>query len=113
MKGTTMNIRTKSFAELAATLTAGAIAVRTSNPMVKGAAILAAAALTVHVWWKNQPVTEAAVQGQQMIDSIKTAQRYGNAEDMPDGPAPVAAGVDGAYMADNDADADADADAEE
>lgn len=108
-----MNIRTKSFAELAATLTAGAIAVRTSNPMVKGAAILAAAALTVHVWWRNQPVTEAAVQGQQMIDSIKTAQRYGNAEDMPDGPAPVADDVDGAYLADNDADADADADAEE
>lgn len=108
-----MNIRTKSFAELAATLTAGAIAVRTSNPMVKGAAILAAAALTVHVWWKNQPVTEAAVQGQQMIDSIKTAQRYCNAEDMPDGPAPVADDVDGAYLADNDADADADADAEE
>lgn len=108
-----MNIRTKSFAELAATLTAGAIAVRTSNPMAKGAAILAAAALTVHVWWKNQPVTEAAVQGQQMIDSIKTAQRYRNAEDMPDGPAPVADDVDGAYLADNDADAAADADAEE
>lgn len=107
-----MNIRTKSFAELAATLTAGAIAVRTSNPMVKGAAILAAAALTVHVWWKNQPVTEAAVQGQQMIDSIKTAQRYGNAEDMPDGPAPVADDVDGAYMADDDTDAYADADAD-
>ena len=100
-----MNIRTKSFAELAATLTAGAIAVRASNPMVKGAAISAAAALTVHVWWRNQPVTEAAVQGQQMIDSIKTAQRYGNAEDMPDGGAPVADDVDGAYMADNDTDA--------
>ena len=108
-----MNIRTKSLAELAATLTAGAIAVRTSNPMVKGAATLAAAALTCHVWWKNQPVTEAAVQGQQMIDSIKVAQRYGNAEDMPDGPAPIADDVDGAYMADNDTDADADADAEE
>ena len=99
-----MNIRAKSFAELAATLTAGAIAVRTSNPMVKGAATLAAAALTCHVWWKHQPVTEAAVQGQQMIDSIKTAQRYGNAEDMPDGPAPIADDVDGAYMADDDAD---------
>ena len=108
-----MNIRTKSLAELAATLTAGAIAVKTMNPMVKGAATLAAAALTCHVWWKNQPVTEAAVQGQQMIDSIKTAQRYGNAEDMPDGPAPIADDVDGTYMADNDTDADADADAEE
>ena len=99
-----MNIRTKSFAELAATLTAGAIAVKAQNPMVKGAATLAAAALTVHVWWRNQPVTEAAVQGQQMIDSIKVAQRYGNAEDMPDGPAPIADDVDGAYMADDDAD---------
>ncbi len=108
-----MNIRAKSLAELAATLAAGTIALNTRNPMVKGAATLAAAALTVHVWWKNQPVTEAAVQGQQMIDSIKTAQRYGNAEDMPDGPAPIADDVDGAYMADNDTDADADADAEE
>ena len=102
-----MNIRTKSFAELAATLAAGAIAVRTTNPMVKGAATLAAAVLTCHVWWRNQPVTEAAVQGQQMIDSIKVAQRYGNAEDMPDGPAPIADDVDGPYMADNDAAADA------
>lgn len=101
-----MNIQLKSIGELAATLAAGTIALNTRNPMVKGAATLAAAALTVHVWWKNQPVTEAAVQGQQMIDSIKTAQRYGNAEDMPDGPAPAAAGVDGTYMADDDADAE-------
>lgn len=107
-----MNIRTKSFAGLAATLTAGAIAVRASNPMVKGAATLAAAVLTCHVWWRNQPVTEAAVRGQQMIDSIKTAQRYGNAEDMPDGAAPVADDMDGACRADNDTDADADADAD-
>lgn len=107
-----MHIQLKSIGELAATLAAGTIALNTRNPIVKGAATLAAAALTVHVWWKNQPITEAAVQGQQMIDSIKTAQRYGNAEDMPDGPAPAAAGVDGTYMADNDADAYADADAD-
>lgn len=108
-----MRIQLKSIGGLAATLAAGTIALNTRNPMVRGAATLAAAALTVHVWWKNQPVTEAAVQGQQMIDSIKTAQRYGNAEDMPDGPAPVADDVDGAYLADNDADAAADTDAEE
>ncbi len=72
--------------------------------MVKGAATLAAAVLTVRVWWKNHPVTEAAVQGQQMIDSIKTAQRYGNTTDMPEGPAPVDAGMD--YMAADGADAD-------
>jgi hypothetical protein len=107
-----MHIQLKSIGELAATLAAGTIALNTRNPMVKGAATLAAAALTVHVWWRNQPITEAAVQGQQMIDSIKTAQRYGNAEDMPDGPAPVAAGVDGTYMAGDDAYADADADAD-
>ena len=101
-----MRIQLKSIGELAATLAAGTIALNTRNPMVKGAATLAAAALTVHVWWKNQPVTEAAVQGQQMIDSIKTAQRYGNAEDMPDGPAPVADDMDGAYLADNDTDAE-------
>lgn len=99
-----MHIQLKSIGELAATLAAGTIALNTRNPMVKGAATLAAAVLTVRVWWKNQPVTEAAVQGQQMIDTIKTAQRYGNTEDMPEGPAPVDAGID--YMATDAADAD-------
>lgn len=99
-----MHIQIKSIGELAATLAAGTIALNTSNPMVKGAATLAAAVLTMRVWWKNQPVTEAAVQGQQMIDSIKTAQRYGNTADMPEGPAPVDAGMD--YMAADGADAD-------
>ena len=93
-----MNIQLKSIGELAATLTAGAVAVKVKNPALKGAATLAAAVLTVLVWWKNQPITEAAVQGQQMIDSIKVAQRYGNTADMPEGPAPVDAGMD--YMAD-------------
>lgn len=99
-----MNIQLKSIGELAATLTAGAIALKTRNPLLKGAATLAAALLTAHVWWKNQPITEAAVQGQQMIDSIKVAQRYGNTADMPEGPAPVDAGMD--YMAADGADAD-------
>ena len=99
-----MHIQLKSIGELAATLAAGTIALNTRNPMVKGAATLAAAVLTVRVWWKNQPITEAAVQGQQMIDSIKTAQRYGNTADMPEGPAPVDAGMD--YMAADGADAD-------
>ena len=93
-----MNIQLKSIGELAATLAAGAIAVKAKGPALKGAATLAAAVLTVLVWWKNQPITEAAVQGQQMIDSIKVAQRYGNTADMPDGPTPVDAGMD--YMAD-------------
>lgn len=97
-----MNIQLKSIGELAATLTAGAIAVKAKGPALKGAATLAAGVLTVLVWWKNQPITEAAVQGQQMIDSIKVAQRYGNTADMPEGPAPVAAGMD--YMADMDDD---------
>ena len=85
-----MNIQLKSIGELAATLTAGAIALKTRNPLLKGAATLAAALLTAHVWWKNQPITEAAVQGQQMIDSIKVAQRYGNAQDAPSAAAVVA-----------------------
>ncbi len=97
-----MNIQLKSLSELAATLTAGAIAVKAKNPAVKGAATLAAAVMTSLVWWKNQPITEAAVQGQQMIDSIKVAQRYGNTADMPDGPTPTDDGID--YMADMDAD---------
>ena len=99
-----MHIQLKSIGELAATLAAGTIALNTRNPMVKGAATLAAAVLTVHVWWKNQPVTEAAVQGQQMIDSIKTAQRYGNAVGMPEGATPAGDGID--YMATDAADAD-------
>ena len=99
-----MNIQLKSIGELAATLAVEAIAVKAKNPAVKGAATLAAALLTAHVWWENQPITEAAVQGQQMIDSIKTAQRYGNTADMPEGPAPVDAGMD--YMAADGADAD-------
>lgn len=96
-----MNIQLKSIGELAATLTAGAIAVKAENPAVKGAATLAAGVMTVLVWWKNQPITEAAVQGQQMIESIKVAKRYGNAQDMPNGPAPTGDCID--YMADTDA----------
>ena len=101
-----MNIQLKSIGELAATLTAGAIAVKVKNPALKGAATLAAGVLTVLVWWKNQPITEAAVQGQQMIDSIKVAQRYGNAQDMPAGATPAMADEPiGDYMAaDDDAD---------
>ena len=101
-----MNIQIKSIGELAATLTAGAIAVKAKNPALKGAATLAAGLLTVLVWWKNQPITEAAVQGQQMIDSIKVAQRYGNAQDMPAGATPAMADEPiGDYMAaDDDAD---------
>lgn len=99
-----MNIQLKSIGELAATLAVEAIAVKAKNPAVKGAATLAAAVMTSLVWWKNQPITEAAVQGQQMIDSIKGAQRYGNTADMPEGPAPVDAGMD--YMAADGADAD-------
>lgn len=93
-----MNIQIKSIGELAATLAAGAIAVKAKNPALKGAATLAAGVLTVLVWWKNQPITEAAVQGQQMIDSIKVAQKYGNTADMPDGAQPTDDGID--YMAD-------------
>lgn len=101
-----MNIQLKSISELAATLTAGAVAVKVKNPALKGAATLAAGVLTVLVWWKNQPITEAAVQGQQMIDSIKVAQRYGNAQDMPAGATPAMADEPiGDYMAaDDDAD---------
>ena len=101
-----MNIQLKSIGELVATLAAGAVAVKAKNPALKGAATLAAGVLTVLVWWKNQPITEAAVQGQQMIDSIKVAQRYGNAQDMPAGATPAMADEPiGDYMAaDDDAD---------
>lgn len=102
-----MNIQLKSIGELVATLAAGAVAVKAKNPALKGAATLAAGLLTVHVWWKNQPITEAAVQGQQMIDSIKVAQRYGNAQDMPAGATPAMADEPiGDYMTPADDDAD-------
>lgn len=102
-----MKIQLKSVAELAATLAAGMVAVKTDRPMLKGAATLATAAFTAHVWWKNHPITEAAVQGQQMIDSIKIAQRYGNAQDMPAGATPAMADEPVAdYMTPADDDAD-------
>lgn len=99
-----MNIQLKSIGELVAALAAGAVAVKAKNPALKGAASLAAGVLTVFVWWKNQPITEAAVQGQQMIDSIKVAKRYGNAQDMPEVATPAGDGID--YMATDAADTD-------
>ena len=100
-----MNIQLKSIGELVAALAAGAVAVKAKNPALKGAASLAAGVLTVFVWWKNQPITEAAVQGQQMIDSIKVTHRYGNAQDMPAGPTEAMPDMPaGDYMAVDNAD---------
>lgn len=39
---------------------------------------------SIYSWWHNNNVTEAAVQGQQVVDGIKLAQRTGNNADHPD-----------------------------
>ena len=39
---------------------------------------------SIYSWWHNNNVTEAAVQGQQVVDGIKLAQRTGNTADQPD-----------------------------
>lgn len=39
---------------------------------------------SIYSWWHNNNVTEAAVQGQQVVDGIKLAQRTGNTADHPD-----------------------------
>lgn len=38
---------------------------------------------SVWAWWRNNNVTEAAVQGQQITNAVKLAQNSGNAVDMP------------------------------
>ena len=39
---------------------------------------------SIYSWWHNNNVTEAAVQGQQVVDGIKLAQRTGNTAEHPD-----------------------------
>lgn len=39
---------------------------------------------SIYSWWHNNNVTEAAVQGQQVVDGIKLAQRTGNIAEHPD-----------------------------
>lgn len=38
---------------------------------------------SVYAWWRNNNVTSAAVQGQQVVNAVKLAQSTGNAVDMP------------------------------
>ncbi|PLS24197.1 hypothetical protein BLI708_08710 [Bifidobacterium imperatoris] len=38
---------------------------------------------SVWSWWRNNNMTGAAVQGQQVVDAVKLAQSTGNAVDMP------------------------------
>ena len=38
---------------------------------------------SVYAWWRNNNVTSAAVQGQQVVNAVKLAQDTGNAVDMP------------------------------
>ncbi|KFI97795.1 phage holin [Bifidobacterium stellenboschense] len=38
---------------------------------------------SVWAWWRNNNMTGAAMQGQQIVDAVKLAQSTGNAADMP------------------------------
>lgn len=38
---------------------------------------------SVYAWWRNNNLTVAAVQGQQVVNAVKLAQDTGNAVDMP------------------------------
>lgn len=44
---------------------------------------------SVWAWWRNNNMTGAAVQGQQVVDAVKLAQSTGNAVDMPGEVAPM------------------------
>ena len=39
--------------------------------------------VSIYSWWRNNNVTEAAVQGQQVVNAVKLAQDTGNAVAMP------------------------------
>lgn len=39
--------------------------------------------VSIYSWWRNNNVTSAAVQGQQVVNAVKLAQDTGNAVDMP------------------------------
>lgn len=45
-----------------------------AEPIVTGALSVLSAASIIYAWWKNQNVTDAAVEGQKVIDSIKSGE---------------------------------------
>ena len=79
----------KNLTDLAAALGTTLLAIRTKPSGLKTALTVGATALIIRSWWKNHPCTVAAIQGQQMIDSIKVAKRYGNDKDMQPEPSDI------------------------
>ena len=45
-----------------------------AEPIVTGALSILSAITILYAWWKNQNVTDAAVEGQKLIDSIKSGE---------------------------------------
>lgn len=50
---------------------------------ITGVIAVIAVIVSIYSWWRNNNVTEAAVQGQQVVNAVKLAQDTGNAVDMP------------------------------
>lgn len=45
-----------------------------AEPLVTGALSILSVITIVYSWWKNQNVTDAAIEGQKVIDSIKSGE---------------------------------------
>lgn len=50
---------------------------------ITGVIAVIAVIVSIYSWWRNNNVTSAAVQGQQVVNAVKLAQDTGNAVDMP------------------------------
>lgn len=45
-----------------------------AEPLITGALSILSVITIIYAWWKNQNVTDAAVEGQKVIDSIKSGE---------------------------------------
>lgn len=45
-----------------------------AEPLITGALSILSVIMIIYSWWKNQNVTDAAVEGQKVIDSIKSGE---------------------------------------
>lgn len=45
-----------------------------AEPLITGALSILSVITIIYSWWKNQNVTDAAVEGQKVIDSIKSGE---------------------------------------
>ena len=76
-----MNEKTKAFATLAVALSALALVfliafgVIDADALAKAVTAVLAIGTTLVAWWRNNNVTEAAQEGQRLIDEIKQNQK--------------------------------------